>query len=192
MRNNVYRITYSEEGFTIIEIVVVLFFIALIGTALFAVFTEHNKIYNFEQALIKATGSARTSLNEITEFGLQAHRVIQSQTVNSVAYTSGAQTLILQLPAIDSSGSIINGTYDYVVFNLSGSTLTEQIQAGSGSARATGAKQLSTSVTSLAFTYDNVDFTQVKNISVDLRTAETSRGETINQHLEQKIRIRNY
>ncbi len=182
----------SQKGFTIIETVVVVAMLVLILVGMLALFTSHNKIYNYETALIKATGSARAAMNDISEDALQATRVVTSQTINSTAYTSGATTVIFQIPSFDSSGAPIANTYDYVAYALTGTTLVEDFQAGSGSIRVTHTKTLSTSVSALNITYDSATWASVKKVTVDLTTSEVYRGETITQHLVEQYKLRNF
>jgi type II secretory pathway pseudopilin PulG len=182
----------KQRGFTILEIVVVLGLIVVVMLGLFALFTNHYKIYNYENALIKASGSARSTMTDISVDALQAYRVLQNSTINGTAYVSGPTTLIFQVPAFTSSGTAIANTYDYVAYSLTGTTLKEDFQAGSGSSRKTHSRTLSTSVSALTFTYDNATWNSVKKVTVDLTTQEVYKGETITQHLNQQFRLRNY
>ncbi len=182
----------AEAGFTLIETVVVVFLFSLILVALSGLLDRHNYLYNFEVSLTKATGSARQAIDQIDTYSLQAHRVLASQVISGTTYNSGATVLVLQLPAINSSGLIIANTWDYVVFYTNGTQLWQQIQAGSGSVRATGSKLLSSSLQSLAFTYNNNSFPSVKKISIDLQTREVYKTQNINFHLEQQVLLRNY
>lgn len=182
----------KNRGFTLVEIVLVLGLMALILLALTTLFINHNSIYNFQQGFIKTAGSGRTSLNEITLYTAQGYRVLASQTINSTSYTSGPTVLVLQLPSIDSSGLVINGSWDYVAFYTSGSQLLRQSQSAVGSARPTGARLLSQSVSAISFAYDNIDFSLVKKVSIDLQTQETVKDQVITNRLAQQVVLRNY
>ena len=181
-----------HKGFSLIEtvIVIALFFTLIVGLSF--LFIRHNQIYHFEDALIHVTGTARQTMQDINTFTLQAHRVLNSQTVNGTAYTSGAATLVLQLPSINSSSAIIANTWDYVAFYKTGSQVWEQYQAGTGSIRPTITKLLTDSAASLTFTYDNATFASVKKVTVDLQTSQVYKTQTTLDHLEQQIRLRNY
>ncbi len=182
----------KQKAFTLVEIVVVMGLLVLMLVGLMALFTSHNKIYNYETALIKATGSARTVMNEISKHALQGYRVVASQTVNGTAYTSSSTTVIFQIPTFNSSGTAIANTYDYAAFSLSGNTLTEDFQSGAGGTKPSITKALSSSVSALTITYDNATWTAVKKVSVDLTTSETYRAQTITQRLNEQYRLRNY
>lgn len=182
----------KNRGFTLVEIVLVLGLMALILLALTTLFINHNSVYNFQQGFIKAAGSGRTSLNELTLHIAQGYRVLASQTINGNNYSTGPTVLVLQLPSIDSNGSAINGSWDYVAFYANGAELWRQTQSAVGSSRSSGARLLSQSVTSMTFAYDNVDFSLVKKVSIDLQTAETVKGQVITSRLAQQVVLRNY
>lgn len=187
------RTDISEAGMTIVEMVVVLGLFALILTAFLTLVDKHYQVYRYENALIAANGSARSVLTELELQGLQARRVLQSQVINGSTYTSSASTLVLQEPSVDSSGNIISNTYDYIAFYTSGTQILEQTQAGTGSRRYTGLKQLSNSLKTLTFTYDSATWSAVKTVSVDLTTeAKYQAALKVSTHLKAQLRLRNY
>jgi len=142
--------------------------------------------------LIAANGSARTTMNEIVLNTLQAHNVLASQTVNGTSYTSNATSLVLQLPSKNASGDIIQNTWDYVAFYTSGSSIWEQIQADPSSVRISGPRLLSSSLSSLTFTYDNGSAPQVRKVGIDLQTAQAYHNQTVTSHLKEQVRLRNF
>ncbi len=187
-----FRAFAHQRGFSLIEMVIVIFLFSIILVALFTLYDRHSTIYNYEQGMVKTAGGGRTALNEITSFGQQAHHVMAAQVVNGVNYASGANTLVLQLPSANSSGSIIVGAWDYVAFYVSGTKLWETVQADPASFRKTGNKLLTDSLQGITFTYDNGNYSLVKKVSVDLQSQTTVHAELISSHLEQQIYLRNY
>jgi len=154
---------------------------------------KHATIYRYENALIATNGSARTVLNELELNTLQAHRVLASQVINGVTYSSGANVLVLQLPTTDSSGNFVANSWDYLAIYTSGAQIWEQTQAATGSHRYTGSRLLSNSLKTLSFSYDNVSFPSVKKVSVDLTTeAIYQTTKVVDTHLKQTLRLKNY
>ncbi|GAC1413688.1 MAG: hypothetical protein NVSMB66_6100 [Candidatus Doudnabacteria bacterium] len=182
----------KQKGFTLIEIIIVMALLITVIGGVLELFISHNKIFSYQNALIKASGSARTTMNEISQDALQSYRIVGSQTVNGTSYTSGASTVIFQIPSFNASGTVISNTYDYAVFSLNGNTLNEDFQAGTGSVRPTVTKTLSTSVTAFNISYDNASWPLVKKVTVGLTTSEVSRTETITQRLVEQYKLRNY
>lgn len=181
-----------QRGFTLIEIVVVIGLISLVLGGVLALFISNNRIYNYQTALIKASGSARTAMNAFSQDALQGYRVLASYNINGTPYNSNSSTVIFQLPAYNSSGTVISNTYDYVAYSVTGTSLKRDLQAASGSVRITSTKILSSSVSSWAVTYDNAVFSSVKKVSVDLVTSESYKSQTVTQHLAGQYKLRNY
>ena len=182
----------KERGFTLIEIVVVIFLAMIVLLALFTLFDRHGDLYNYQQALMRASGSNRTAFNEINKYVLQSYRVLASQEVNSTFYASDINTMVLQIPAVNNSGDIIANTYDYAVFDLDGAELKQIVQANAASSRLSLDRQLSDNVTSLVFSYDSLDFSAVKKVTVDIATSSASGRQNASSELAQQILLRNY
>lgn len=180
-----------EAGFTIAELVIVVFLFAVLMLALFKLYDGHSNLFYYEQAEVAVAGSARSSLDEIQKYTLQAKYVLASHTFGSTTYSSNASTLVLQVPAVNGSGVIVN-TWDYVVFYVSGTKLYRQIEAASGSSRTSGTKLFSETILSLTYTYDNSDFTLVRQVVADIQTRSTTRTAQLNAHEQQQIYLRNY
>ena len=179
------------KGFTLIETVIV---IAITTMALFALvnlFILFNATYGYQQAFIATAGAAGTAMNALEAAVLPARRVLASRDFSGTAYASGPTALVLELPAIDSSGDIIPEMSDYVAFYTSGAILYRLTEANAGSARASGVKQLSATLNSLAFTYDNADFTQVTSVAADLETRALSKEQTVRSRLTGQWYLRN-
>ena len=182
----------AVSGFTIIEMIVVLGVTSLILLALFAVYDWHSKMYNYEEAVIRVAQSSRLASDSLHALVSQSYRVLASGTVNGAAYTSGAATVVLELPSIDSSDNVISGKWDTAVIYQNGSSLMEALQPDPASSRQQVQKLLSDSVFSLTFSYDNADFTQVKKVTVDLQNQLTVRAQTVQHHIQQDMFLQNY
>lgn len=167
----------KEQGFTLIEIIIVIAIFSALMLALLNLFDWHNKVYLLERADTQATGSARITMNNMTKYIAQASQVLASRTINGTTYTTGSNTVVLQLPSFDASGNLIASTNDYVVYNLSGTTLSQITELGSASsARYAGTKVMSQDVGTLSITYDTVDVTAATKVTINLRTQAVSRG----------------
>lgn len=183
----------QNSGFTLIETIIVVALFAIMIVAIFGLFDYHAKIYKYQEALVRVSGSARSALNAIQFYTLQAHAVLASQTVNGTAYTSnGSSTMILQLPALNGSGNIISNTWDYVVFHVNGANLIETIQADPASSRNSGDVLLSDSLQSIVFTYDNNSFPLVGKVTLSLQTTQQLVSGTVSFQTEGTFSLRNH
>ncbi len=182
----------QSKGFTLVELVVVVTLSSMILLAMFGLFDWHGKIYSSQQSKVLVVSTARNSMNEIKNYIALASRVLASQVISGTTYTSGASTMVLQLPSINSSDTVIPNTYDYVVFYLSGTKLYEKISANASSARTSRTKVLSEVATVLTFTYDNADFPSVRSVTASLQTQSTYNKSTSVNNISENIFLRNY
>ncbi len=182
------------DGFSMLEVIVVVGIFAVLLLALFAIYEGYGKLYSVGQAEITTLKNVRYSLNETSQFVAQSHRVLASQVINSITYQSSSTTLVLQLPAITSTGDTIPNSWDYAVFYLGGTTtLYRFLQIDAASARSpVGLKVLSTIVSNVTFTYDNADFTQVKKVGVALSVERQDNHQLIKKYLTEQSGLRNY
>ncbi|HEX3099983.1 MAG TPA: prepilin-type N-terminal cleavage/methylation domain-containing protein [Patescibacteria group bacterium] len=182
----------AEQGFTLIEVVIVTGIFSVLMLAMLNLFDWHNKVYFLEQADTQATGSARTTMNNMDKYIAQASSVESSRTVSGTTYTTDSDTLVLKLPAFDSSDNLLTNIYDYVVYYKTGNSLYQLIDLGSGSGRNGGTKLMSAYAQTLTFTYDAGDVTQATRVTVDLQAQATSRGaSTTTAHVTDTIFLRN-
>lgn len=180
-----------KRGFTLVEtfIVIGISVMALVG--LVNLFLTFNSTYGYQQAFTATAGSAGNSMNSLETYISQADQVLASHTFIGTVYSSSATTLVLELPAIDSSGNIIAGINDYVVFYPSSTNFYRLVQAGAGSVRHSGLTLLSTTLNSVSFTYDNSDFTQVTNVTADIVTHAQFKQQVAQSHLREQLYLRN-
>lgn len=181
----------TKRGFSLIETMVVLGISVAALVALVNLFLMFNAIYGYQQAFIASAGSAGTTMNALEAAILPADQVLASHAFSGDAYTSSATTLVLELPSIDSSGALIVGAKDYVAFYASGASFFRRTEAAEGSMRVSGVKTLSTTVSSISFTYDSADFTKVTNITTDLKMQATFKQQTMQSHLSGQWYLRN-
>lgn len=180
-----------KNGFTLIETVIVIGISVVALIALANLFIVFNSLYGNQQAFMAASGSASSAMNALEAAVMPADAVLSSHTFSGTVYSSGAATLVLELPSVDSAGNIITSTNDYIVFYTSGTKLYRLTQPSGGSARTAGVTQLSTTLDTLSFTYDNADFTRVTSITADIRTQAQFKQQIIQAHLTEDIYLRN-
>lgn len=182
----------NHKGFTLIEVLIVISLTSIVLLALLGLFDWHNRIYYLEQAQVMATGGARTAMNHLEEHIAQARAVTASRTINGTLYTSSNSAMVLQMPAISDTGSIVPVTYDYIVYYVSGTGLYELVQADAGSSRASVSKQLTNDIDSFSLTYNNADLTQASTVTVDLQTRVSAPRTHATTHVRETILLRNH
>jgi prepilin-type N-terminal cleavage/methylation domain-containing protein len=181
-----------SRGVTLIEAMVVVAISAVAFLALTNLFFTFNSLYGFQQALMATAGSASTAMNALEAAIPPANRVVPSYTVSGSTYTSATTTLVLELPAVTTSGTIVSGANDYVVFFASSTKLYRLIRADAQSARLSGTTTLSSTLHSLSFTYNNADFALVTAVTTDLQTRSLYKQQAAQSRLLEELYLRNY
>src|SRR3989338_7912459 len=121
--NHVSRITY-QRGFTLIEIVVVIALVAFASFVLVDLYFGQNQIYKTQTAELNITNDARAALDEVDLFARQATSVLSTHNT----YTTGPQTLILEVQSVNSSSQLITASFDKVIFYYSSNALYRVIE----------------------------------------------------------------
>lgn len=179
------------RGFTILESTIVFGITVMALIALTNLVLVFNSIYGYQQAFIATAGSAGSSINAFEAAVLPSDQVLSSHSFSGTTYSSSATVLVLELPAINSSGSIIAGVKDYIAFYPSSAILYRLTEAGAGSSRVSGTKKLTTTLSSIGFTYDNGDFAKVTNVLVDIQTQAQYKQQAVQSHLREQLYLRN-
>ena len=180
------------KGFTLLETVIVIGLTVFIMAALGNFYLNFNSVLGINGGRISVASGARNVMSEAETMILPAKQVLSSYEFSGTIYTTDANTIVLELPAINSSGTFIEGKYDHAVFYVSGTTVYRLLQADPESSRISGIKQLSTAVHALSFSYDNADFTQVRKVDVTIQTSIVIKGESITHQLHEQIYLRNH
>ena len=181
-----------KNGFTLIETVVVIALSASMLGVLSLLIHSFYSAYSYEQSAALSAESARSVIRETESLALAADHVLQSHSFSGTMYTSSSTALILEIPSVDSSGTIVSGAYDYAVFYVQGTSAYRILAANAASKRASGTKKLSGTISSLTFSYNNADFTLVNIVTVDVQVIVQSRGQNSTDHRSEQLYLRNF
>lgn len=179
------------SGFSLIELVISVGIFILIVLAITALFFTHDTLFSAQQTTVEVIGSASALASDIQVMTQQADQVLSSHAFSGVTYTTSTSTLVLRLPSIDSSGDPIPSTYDYVAYYATGTSAYRLVDAGAGSVRIPGSKQLSNAITTFTFTYDNINTALVSSVGVDIATEKAAKREEVDTHVSQTVYLRN-
>ena len=181
-----------KRGFTLVETAVIIGITVIALLGLINLFLTFNSLYLYQQAFIATSGSASSAMNALETTVPPADHILASTTFSGKVYSSATTTLVLELPSIDSSGNIVAGKKDYVVFYASSTSLFYQTtQADAQSTRTSGTKLLSTTLNALSFTYSSLNFTQATTVTADIQTQAVEKNQTVQSHLREQLYLRN-
>ncbi len=181
----------QQSGFTLIEVVITITLLAILLIGLFSLYDGYSRIYGTQQGLFLIVNSAGTTVSEFQERVQQASQIVTQRNFGGVSYTSGTNTLILELPSIDSSGEVIDSKFDYVLFYVSGTKAFRILEADAASSRDSGTKQLSDTVSTMSFVYDSGTPNLSGSVKIDLTTQKRYSKQTQSFHTVQLTYLRN-
>jgi hypothetical protein len=181
----------NNRCFSLTETVIATAILIFILVALIVLYNNYLKSFNNQQARIAMESSARETVKELQSAALQADQIVTSHSFSGTTYTTGAHTVVLELPSIDGSGNIVSGKFDYVVFYLTGKNLYRRIQVDAASSRPSGLNKISDVVSTLSFTYDNADLSKATKIDTDLEMQAIAGSQNVSYELRQEIYLRN-
>ncbi len=179
------------RAFSLIETVIIIALMTIMMLALANLYFNFNSLYAYQQTFVATTRSAGLAINALGAAVLPADQVLISHTFSNGTFSSGTTVLVLELPTVDTSGSVVSGAHDYIAFYLTGTDLYELTAADSTSARTSGTKKIATLVDSLTFTYDNSDFTKVTNVATDIVAKLAIKQGVAQTHLHETFYLRN-
>lgn len=182
----------TRAGFTLIEVIMVLFFAGILITVLFGIYDWHSKIYYYQQALVRVSTSARSTVQAMQFYTSQANRVLASASVNGAVYSSGADTVVMQLPSTDADNNVLAGKWDKAVFYLSESNLYMRLEPDALSSRSGIYKLLAENVSGFTITYNNADFNQVTAVTINLSCQLLIKNQLATSSFRQNIYLKNY
>lgn len=181
----------KNQGFSFAESLIAIAILVLVLLAILFVYMNFSRVNSFQQATMKTAESVRTAANEMQKAVLQSRKIAESHSFSGNSYSTDADTLVLEIPAIDGSGNILDGEYDYMVFYTSGTNLYKRVDADADSDRQSGLNQLSDVISSIAFTYDNADLNLASRVNVDIQAQAVGGRQTVNADLQREMYLRN-
>lgn len=181
-----------RRGFTLIEAVITTGISVVALVALVNMFFIFNSIYGYQQAFIATAGSAGGTLSALEASVLPAEMVLASHSFDGTVYASATTTLVLSLPSVDGTGTIVSDAKDYVAFYASSTELFRLVAADARSTRQSGRTRLSATLDVLSFTYDNNDFANVTNVIADIQTRAQYKEQTARAHVRERLYLRNF
>lgn len=181
----------ARRAFTLIEIVITIALSVILMLAIAQLYVVYGRVIVFQKSSIDVALGGSGIMDAARAAGLQARHIVAAHTFSGIEYTSGTTTAIFELPAVDASGAILAGAYDYIAISASGTNAYHLTDAAPGSARLSGEKRLTSVLDALSFAYDNPNFPSVASVTVDATTSATRHGETAQTHLRSRIYLRN-
>lgn len=169
----------NKQGFTIIEMTVVVLIATIVLIIIGSMFVAQWQLYRSQSAISEIQNQNRIAQNIISKTIQISTGIVASSTINSESYYSDIDTIILQVPSVDSSQNIITGSYDYIVFEQDSTDPTKLIsntEASLLSARTSEKKTIAQFVSSLNFEYNESIITNSTVVGILITTQKIVEG----------------
>ncbi len=160
------------RGLTLVEVLVAMGIAAVAGVLLLVIIVNSASLFKEQSSKVEEGLNMNDALSVVRSSIKQA---------SSVADTSSASQLVLKVSSVDTSGNIIDNTFDYFVLYLDQGAIHLKIFPDAISSRKTADRILSTNVDSLKFQYLNS-----ANPSVEVTPASAAKVR-VTLNLKQKI-----
>lgn len=181
----------SAQGMTLLELLIGLAIFAILILFLGNFFVSYYDSFNSLQASNSVSESTGVFMSALSDAVRQADMIVASKTISGTTYTSGATTIVLELPAIDESSNVISGTYDYMVFYLDGDRIRWLVSVDASSSRTSGSQMIASDISSLVFTYNNPTIASATKVDIAVTAQKQVKGKTFQSTLTQQVYLRN-
>ena len=145
----------ANKGFTLIETLVAMTIFVVASIIIGSLFVSHTRLYKVQEAVGTMKLHKTLFSKHLQKIGGMAKAIIPSGTIGGILYTSSSSTVVFQIPSINANSDTIPNTYDYVAFYRESNNLYMETNADAKSQRKNIKQQISGSIDSLIFRYDN-------------------------------------
>lgn len=145
--------------------------LVILSALLVSVYFSYNNVMKVYLAKTDLQTSNSIALNKITSTIKLASNIPNTKIINSNNYTTSSNTLILELPSIDSNQDIIPNTYDYIAYHLDpvdNTKLKSSQEAAPASTRKSGDSLVGENIKSLIFNYNNDEISQASSVNITI------------------------
>lgn len=184
----------TNRGITLIETMIGIFISVLLMIILSYCLVIVLRLNEAQKTISALTSSTDRGIYRISSSIEQSSQIQTSAVISGTTYTTSSTVLVLKIPSVNSSGQIIAGSYDTVVYlrnPSSASEIQEITDAQTGSTRFDGTHIIARFVTNLLFRYNNSTYSSSSMATVFLKTGATVRGALKESANQITVRLRN-
>lgn len=176
------------ETMTVIGIMtIIMLMVTQIYAVSYDVFIKHFARTENENAAVLA---ART----IADVTRGATEVLAGQTINGTPYVTSADTLVVKMPTVDSSGNIVSGSHDYLAIYRHATDATQirsNTDAAADSRRLDGDRLVTDFNDTLKFRYNHSDVTKASRVQIYIINTQTKRTTALTARAWSAMFLRN-
>lgn len=143
------------KGLTLIEVLVAMGIATVAGVLLVVIMVQSAGLFTDQSSKVQQGLNINDALLQVRSSIKQANAVASEYTDGGSTYTTGGNQLVLKVSSIDSSGNIINNTFDYFIVLKDQNLLRFKIFPDPASFRQAADRIFSTSLDDLVLGYFN-------------------------------------
>lgn len=184
----------SRKGLSVPELVIGIGIFSILLLVVITAYFTYTNVFRVQTARGDLQRTALRALTRVVDTVRSSSAVVASRTIDGTAYTTDADTLVLDLPAVGADGQFIPNAYDAVAFDRHPTDSTRYIEvtgAAAGSSRVTGSTFLTDMVVRVSFEYNNADVTRVNEVTMVVALTTTVRSQTVTATMDAHARLRN-
>lgn len=151
----------NKKGLTLIEVQVALAIAVLTFMAASSLYIFYWRTIETGNAVLDIYSSSRIAMGWMAKDIRMASQIVP----NHSSYTTSDSSIVLQVPAINATGSVIASHYDYIIYRLQSSNLYRIIEKDASSSRLNENRIVARYCSSLTFSSDGVTLSHIPNLS---------------------------
>lgn len=148
-------LSLNSSALTLIEVLVAMGIATVAGVLLLVIIVNSTGLFTQQSSKVQMGLNINDALSQVRSSIKDASIVADKYINGGTTYTTGSKQLVLKVLSIDSSGSIIDNTFDFFVFFQDQSYLRFKILPDPLSFRKAANQVFSSSVNNLIFQYFN-------------------------------------
>ncbi|MBI3342040.1 hypothetical protein HY024_02870 [Candidatus Curtissbacteria bacterium] len=168
---------------TLVEFLTSFAIVGVIAVLVGGIYLAHFRLFSNQNTAIDVSTQNKLALSEVSNTVRQSESIVDT-CPSCGSDTTGTTILILRLWPQDATGEPIDpGTtnYDYILYKRNPGDTSKLIRityAYSGSSRKNGTKVIATSMSNLAFAYDNGTPSAARQVTTSVTTTATTGTKT--------------
>lgn len=188
-----------KNGFSLVEVLIAVTVSGLAGILIVALLVQNNGLFFQQSAKVSQGLRINDAASQVSELIKSSSSVSSTNLIGSPEYSTGSDTLVLALPAFDSSGNLLTNVYDYGIITRDSQNLNllrKIIFTDSASARKSENRVLATKLVRLTFVYFDdsgnvVSSTSATRINFTINLDEKAGYKTQQSSASGQINLRN-
>ncbi|OGW93580.1 MAG: hypothetical protein A3G36_00710 [Omnitrophica bacterium RIFCSPLOWO2_12_FULL_45_13] len=138
------RLRRRAKGFSLAELQVAIIITAIVLVASLSLYISHWRTFLIGNAYIDVYSNSRLAVDWMARDIRWAAQVMPSSDYGS--YATSDNSLVIKIPSIDTSGNVMNGYYDNIIYQLQGSNLRRIVQIDQRLSSSTSGRQNETRI----------------------------------------------